>query len=142
MHTVTFSSVFICVFTLKRMQTLLIYDRSCSLFYTLEIFSFGPCVQGVKTIKRDKNVFENAGKRRPCAHSRRVYTSAVSRYITVQYFSTFCTYIHSSSIGYKYFVCLYPLKFINLIKVSNIHLQIFSNTFVVHFTFSVCIKSS
>jgi hypothetical protein len=32
MCTVTFSSVFIRVFTLKRMQTLSIYDRSCSLF--------------------------------------------------------------------------------------------------------------
>ena len=53
-HTVTFSSVFNCVFTLKRMQTLSIYDRSCSLFNTLEIFSFGPCEQGVKTIKWTK----------------------------------------------------------------------------------------
>ena len=53
-HTVTFSSVFICVFTLKRMQTLSIYDRSCSLFNTLEIFSFGSCEQGVKTIQGTK----------------------------------------------------------------------------------------
>jgi hypothetical protein len=53
-HTVTFSSVFICVLTPKRMQTLSIYDRSCSLFNILEIFSFGSCVQGVKTIQGTK----------------------------------------------------------------------------------------
>jgi hypothetical protein len=53
-HTVMFSSVFICIFTLKRMETLLIYDRSCSLFNILEIFSFGPCEQGVKAIKGAK----------------------------------------------------------------------------------------
>jgi hypothetical protein len=36
------------------MQTLSIYDRSCSLFNILEIFSFGPCEYGVKTILRTK----------------------------------------------------------------------------------------
>ena len=40
----------------------------------LEIFFFGTCEQGVKTIKRDKNVFENARKRRPCAHSLSPYS--------------------------------------------------------------------
>jgi hypothetical protein len=68
-HTVTFLSVFICGFTLKRMPTLLIYDRSCSLFNILEIFSFGPCEQGVKTIKGIKtflniaSVFTGCDKR-------------------------------------------------------------------------------
>jgi hypothetical protein len=36
------------------MQTLSIYDRSCSLFNILDIFSFGSCVQGVKTIQGTK----------------------------------------------------------------------------------------
>ena len=31
-----------------------LYDRSCSLFNIVEIFSFGSCVQGVKTIQGTK----------------------------------------------------------------------------------------
>jgi hypothetical protein len=54
-HTVTFLSVFIVFiisfFTLERMQTLSFYDRSCSLFNILKIFSVGPYEQGVKTLK-------------------------------------------------------------------------------------------
>jgi hypothetical protein len=64
-----FSSVFICVFTLKRMQTLLIYDRSCSLFNILDIFSFGPCEQGVKAIKGTKTFLKTLEKTTPVCNS-------------------------------------------------------------------------
>jgi hypothetical protein len=49
-----------CIYSvLKRMQTLSIYDRSCSLFNILEIyFPFGSCEQGVKTIKAEKKVLK------------------------------------------------------------------------------------
>ena len=53
-HTVTFSSVFICIFTLKRMETLSIYDRSCSLFDILEIFSFDRVNRASRRLKGQK----------------------------------------------------------------------------------------
>jgi hypothetical protein len=43
------------------------------IFNILEILSFGSCeLTGRQNDSRDKNVFENAGKRRPCAHSLRI----------------------------------------------------------------------
>jgi hypothetical protein len=74
-HTVTFSSVFM----LKRMQTLSIYDRSCSLFNILEIYFPLDRVNSVSKRLKGKKGFENAGKRRPCEHNLSIYSVIKSK---------------------------------------------------------------
>jgi hypothetical protein len=83
-HTVTFSSVS----TLKRMQTLSIYDRSCCLFNILEIFSFGSCQQGVKTIKGKRRFWKRWKTTPVCTYNLSIYSviKCKSRCLPLFYF--------------------------------------------------------
>ena len=90
-HTVTFSRAFIFLFTQKRLQLMLVNDRSLKWFNLLTKFFSSTMKQGVKTIREIENDFENARKIIIYQHNYVRYTNVRCRLVSLIPF-TFTVY--------------------------------------------------